>query len=98
MYVRQGRGRFFSQGRSIVEVAIGQQSLRFIEQLSDGFPLDSEPGPVNQVDRLAAVGIDGSGALGVMQCRVVLTACERFFPKAQVFLDLLPAEFGDTLR
>jgi hypothetical protein len=94
--VRQGRGRFVRERRSFVEMAVGKQLLRVGQQLPDGLPLDSEPGLVDQVDRLATVGIDGRGAFSVMQCRVVLTACKRFLAKAQVFLDLLAAELGNS--
>jgi hypothetical protein len=79
-------------------MAVGKHLLRVGKQLPDGLPLDSESGPVNQVDRFAAVGIDGRGTFCVMQRRVMLAARERLFSKAQVFLDLLPSELGDSFR
>ena len=98
VYVRK-RGRGFLGERSgFVQVAVGNQSVCFIEQLANGLPFNGKPGLVDQVDRLTAIRIDGRGALSVVQRSVMLAARECLFAEAQMFFDLLAPEFREAFR
>ncbi len=98
MYVGQRRRGFLRHYSRVLEVAVGEQTLRLAKTPSNRFPFDGQPGSVDQRHRLATIGICRCRPFGMLESGLVIVSCKRFLGEAQLFLDLLPPEFRQSFR